>query len=151
MFIKKVSSLDYQHLEGKDTSNLISKVDEEFGYRIRQTVADASNVFINIISLIAVTVIILPKYPLIWFLIFVSQIPQYLIEKYWIQKDWQLREANSEKNKLMWDLNYQLQTKNFISELRVNNAVNYLFEKFKDTFAFFTNGRVKLRTEQMPS
>ena len=151
MFIKKVSGLDYQHLEGKDTSNLISKVDDEFGFRMRQTVSDAGSVFINIISLIAVTVIILPKYPIIWFLIFVSQIPQYLIEKYWIQKDWRLRELNSDKNKLMWDLNYQLRTKNFVAELRINNAVDFMYKKFQETFEFFTNGRVKLRTQQVPS
>lgn len=151
MFIKKVSGLDYQHLEGKDTSNLISKVDEEFGWRIRQTVGDASNIFINTISLIAVTVIILPKYPLVWLLIFLSQIPQYLVEKYWVQKDWGLHEANSDKNKLMWDLNYQLRTKNFLAELRINNAIDYLYKKFQDTFAFFTNSRVELRTKQMPS
>ena len=151
MFIDKVSQLDYQHLEGKKTSNLISKVDEEFGWRIRQTIQDIGNIFSNLISLIAVTVIILPRYPYLWLLIFIAQIPQYFIEKYWVQKDWQLRELNSDKNKLMWDLNYQLRTKNFISELRINNAITYLFNKYKETFDFFTNNRVKLRVQQTPS
>jgi ABC-type bacteriocin/lantibiotic exporter with double-glycine peptidase domain len=151
LFIGKVSQLDYQHLESKEIGNLISKVDEEFGWRMRQSVQDVSNVFANIISLITVTIIIFPKYPLLWLLIFVSQIPQYLIERYWVQQDWKLREANSDKNKLMWDLNYQLRTKNFISELRINNAVQYLFQKFKDSFDFFTNSRVSLRVRQSPS
>lgn len=151
MFIDKVSRLDYQHLEGKETGNLISKVDEEFGWRIRQTVQDVSSIFANLISLTAVTIIIFPRYPYLWLLIFFSQIPQYLIEKHWVQKDWQLREANSDKNKMMWDLNYQLRTKNFISELRVNNAISFLFNKYRDCFAFFTNGRVNLRIRQTPS
>ncbi|MFA5025230.1 MAG: ABC transporter ATP-binding protein [Candidatus Shapirobacteria bacterium] len=151
MFIDKVSRLDYQHLEGKKTGNLISKVDEEFGWRIRQTVQDISNIFSNFISLVAVTVIILPRYPYLWLLIFLSQIPQYLIERYWIQKDWQLRESNSDKNKMMWDLNYQLRSKNYISELRINNAIDYLFKKYKDAFDFFTNNRVKIRINQTPS
>lgn len=151
MFIKKVSHLDYQHLEGKDTMNLISKVDEEFGWRIRQTVQDLSNIFANIISLTAVSIIIFPRYPYLWLLIFISQIPQYFIEKYWVQKDWQLREANGDKNKLMWDLNYQLRTKNYISELRVNNAVQFLYDKFRDCFTFFTNNKVSLRVKQTPS
>lgn len=151
MFIDKVSHLDYQHLEGKKTGNLISKVDEEFGWRMRQTIQDVSNVFSNLISLIAVSVIIFPRYPYLWLLIFISQIPQYLIEKYWVQKDWQLREANSDKNKMMWDLNYQLRSKNYLSELRINNAVNYLFKKYKEAFDFFTNNRIKIRINQTPS
>ena len=80
LFIGKVSQLDYQHLESKETGNLISKVDEEFGWRMRQTVQDVSNIFANLISLVTVTIIIFPRYPLLWMLIFLSQIPQYLIE-----------------------------------------------------------------------
>ncbi len=151
LFINKVSHLDYQHLEGKKTGNLISKVDEEFGWRIRQSVQDISNIFSNFISLIAVTIIILPRYPQLWLLIFISQIPQYLVEKFWIQKDWQIREDNSDKNKMMWDLNYQLRSKNYISELRINNAVGYLFQKFQDSFNFFTNSRIELRIKRSPS
>lgn len=150
-FIEKVSGLDYQHLEAKETSNLISKVDEEFGWRIRQTVQDVSNVFANIVSLVTVTIIILPKYPVLWLLIFVSQVPQYFIEKHWVQKDWQFHEENSERNKLMWDLNYQLRQKNYVGELRVNNAVTYLFQKYKDIWAIFTKQRVGLRVDQSPS
>lgn len=151
MFIDKVSQLDYQHLEGKKTGNLISKVDEEFGWRMRQTIQDISSIFSNLISLIAVTIIIFPRYPYLWLLIFISQIPQYLIEKYWVQKDWQLRELNSDKNKMMWDLNYQLRNKNYISELRINNAISYLFKKYKEAFDFFTENRVKIKINQTPS
>jgi ATP-binding cassette subfamily B protein len=151
LFIGKVSGLDYQHLEAKETSNLISKVDEEFGWRMRQTVQDMTNVFANIVSLSAVTFIVLPKYPLLCLLIFASQIPQYFIEKHWVQKDWQIHEANSEKNKLMWDLNYQLRNKNYVAELKINNAVDYLYQKFRNAFAFLTKERVSLRTKQTPS
>ena len=151
MFIGKVSQLDYQHLEDKKTSNLISKVDEEFGWRIRQTVQDVSNIFSNLISLTAVSIILLPHYPQLWILIIASQIPQYLVERYWIQKDWQLHELNSEKSKLMWDLNYQLRQKNYLSELRINRAVSFLFEKFRNSFNFLTKGRVNLRQRQIPS
>ena len=150
-FINKVSQLDYQHLEGKETGNLISKVDEEFGWRIRQVFTDVSGVFSNLISLITVTIILLPKFPLLWLLIFVGQIPEYLVERYWVQKDWQLHESNSERNKLMWDLNDQLRQKNYISELRINNAVDYLFKKYVDIYNFFTRSRVELRINQTPS
>ena len=150
-FIEKVSGLDYQHLESKETGNLISKVDEEFSWRMRGMVQDLSNVFANIISLVTVSVIILPRYPILWVLIFASQIPQYFIEKYWVQKDWQLHEKDSEMNKLMWDLNWQLRNKNYVGELRVNNAVSYLFQKYKSIWAIFTGQRVDLRTKQIPS
>ena len=150
-FIGKVSHLDYQHLESKETANLISKVDEEFGWRIRQTASDLTNIFSNLISLITVTIILLPIYPQLCLLIFLSQIPQYLIEKYWVQKNWQLHEKNSEKNKQIWDLNHQLRQKNFIAELRINNAVEFLFNKFSSLFDQQTNDRISLRIKQMPS
>lgn len=151
IFIKKVSELDYQHLEGKDTGNLISKVDEEFGWRIRATASDINNIFTNFISLTTVTIILLPKFPLLWLAIFVGQIPQYFIERYWIKKNWQLHEDNAENNKLIWDLNYQLRTKNYIAELRINNTIKYLFQKFASTFDNFTNSRVNLIHRQTPT
>ena len=150
-FISKVAHLDYQHLESKETSALISKVDEEFGWRIRQTVSDLSNLLFNFMSLIAITVIILPKYPYIWLLIMIAQIPQYLIERYWVKQEWQIHEQNSDKNKELWDLNYQLRQKNYIAELRINNAVDYLVSKFSGIFDFFANQRVSIRIKKTPS
>ncbi|MFA7301192.1 MAG: ABC transporter ATP-binding protein [Candidatus Shapirobacteria bacterium] len=151
LFIAKVANLDYQHLESKDTSALISKVDEEFGWRIRQTVSDLSNLFFNLMSLVAITVIILPKYPMVWLLIMISQIPEYLVERFWVKKDWQVHEANSDKNKEMWDLNWTLRQKNFVAELRINNAVDYLVSKFNNLFDFFANQRVSIRVAKTPS
>ncbi len=150
-FIEKVAHLDYQHLESKETSALISKVDEEFGWRIRETVSDLSNFLFNLMSLVAITVIILPKYPAIWFLIMLTQIPQYLIERHWVKKDWQLYEDNADKNKQRWDLNYQLRQKNYIAELRINNAVDYLVGKFNSIFDFFANQMVDIRIKKTPT
>jgi ABC-type multidrug transport system fused ATPase/permease subunit len=151
LFINKVTSLDYQHLEGKDTSNLISKVDEEFGWRIRQTLSDANSIFTSILSLLAVSAILLPKFPFLWLIIFLSQVPQYFFQKYWVQKDWQIHEKNSDKTKLMWDLNWQLRQKNYIAELRINNAIKFLFQKFSDSWDFFANSRTQLRVQQTPT
>ena len=150
-FIDKVAHLDYQHLESQGTSALISKVDEEFGWRIRQTVSDLSNFLFNFMSLVAITVIILPKYPFIWFLIMLTQIPQYLIERHWVKKDWQLFEENTVKNKQRWDLNYQLRQKNYSAELRINNAIDYLVGKFNSIFDFFANQMVDIRVKKTPT
>ena len=151
LFIGKVTTLDYQHLEGKDTSNLISKVDEEFGWRIRQTLSDANSIFTSLLSLLTVSIILLPKFPFLWLIIFLSQVPQYFFQKHWVQKDWQIHEKNSDKTKLMWDLNYQLRQKFYISELRINNAIKYLFKKFSDNFDFFAISRTTLRIQQTPT
>lgn len=150
-FINKVAHLDYLHLESKETSALISKVDEEFGWRIRQTVSDLSNLLFNLMSLVAITTIILPKYPYIWALIMLAQIPQYLIERYWVKQEWEIHEKNSDKNKELWDLNYQLRQKNYLAELRINNAVDYLVKKFSDIFDYFANNRVAIRVKKTPS
>lgn len=151
IFITKVAHLDYQHLESKETSALISKVDEEFGWRTRQTVSDISNLFFNLISLVTITIIILPRYPYIWLMIMISQIPQYLVDRYWVKKDYQIYESNTDKTKEMWDLNYQLRQKNYIAELRINNAVDYLVNKFNSIFDFIANQRVSIRKQKTPS
>lgn len=151
IFITKVAHLDYQHLESKETSALISKVDEEFGWRTRQTVADLSNLFFNLVSLVAITVIILPAYPYIWLMIMISQIPQYLVDRYWVKKDWQIYEANTDKSKEMWDLNYQLRQKNYIAELRINNAVDYLVGKFSTLFDYMATQRISVKIKKTPS
>jgi ABC-type multidrug transport system fused ATPase/permease subunit len=51
----------------------------------------------------------------------------------------------------MWDLNYQLRQKNYIAELRINNAVDHLLSKFKGIFDFFVNQRVAIRIAKTPS
>ena len=151
IFITKVAGLDYQLLESKEISNLITKTDNEFGWRIRTTADNINNLFFNVASLVAITLIILPKYPYIWLLIMVTQIPQYLIERYWVKKDWQNYDANSDKNKEIWDLNYQLRQKNYISELRINNAVDYLLTKFRKLFDYIANQRVGIHIAKTPS
>lgn len=151
IFITKVAGLDYQQLESKEISSLITKVDNEFGWRIRTTADSLNNLFFNIASFVAITVIILPTYPYIWLLIMVTQIPQYLIERYWVKKDWQNYDANSDKNKEIWDLNYQLRQKNYIAELRINNAVDYLLAKFNNLFDYISNQRVSVHISKTPS
>ena len=42
LFIGKVSNLDYQQFENSETGNLISKVDEEFSWRMRQNITNLS-------------------------------------------------------------------------------------------------------------
>lgn len=151
IFIAKVAHLDYQHLESKEVSALITKVDGEFGWRTRATVNDISDLFFGIISLIAITVIILPKYPYIWLMIMISQIPQYLVDRYWVKKDYQIYEGNTDKTKETWDLNYQLRQKNYIAELRINNAVDYLVNKFNKIFDFMSEQRISVRKQKTPS
>lgn len=151
IFIAKVANLDYQHLESKETSALIAKVDEEFGWRTRATVSDLSNLLFGFMSLAAITIIILPKYPYLWLLMMVFQIPQYLVERYWVKKDWRNYDANSDKTKELWDLNYQLRQKNYIAELRINNATNYLVAKFNSLFDFIAGQRVSVAVAKTPS
>lgn len=150
-FINKVAHLDYQHLESSKSASLISKVDEEFGWRTRKTVGDLTNLVFNFMSLVAITIIILPKYPVIWLIIMLAQIPQYFVQRYWVRKDWELYENNTDKNKQRWDLNYQLRQKNYIAELRINNAIDHLVAKFSEIFDFFTKETVSISIRKTPS
>lgn len=149
-FIKKVSTLDYQHLENKETASLINKVDDESNWRFRQAFSGANNIFANLISLTAVTIVVLPKFPALWVLIFISQIPRYFIENKWVKTSWRFWEDNREKNHHRWDLNYQLREKKYVSELRINQATNFVFKKFAKIYDFFTNGEIGIYKRRAP-
>lgn len=81
----------------------------------------------------------------------ISQIPQYLVDRYWVKKDYQIYESNTDKTKEMWDLNHQLRQKNYIAELRINSAIDYLVNKFSSIFDFIANQRVAVRIQKTPS
>ena len=67
------------------------------------------------------------------------------------KKNWQIHESNSDKNKEIWDINYELRQKNYIAELRINNAVDFLVNKFNSLFDFFTTQKVSVRLSRTPS
>lgn len=149
-YVNKISTLDYQYLENKETANLIGKVNEEYIWRIRQMLLDIIDLFSQIVSFVAIAVILIPKY---WYLIiflFLGEIPSFLVNKRWTMLDWQFFNKSVEKSRLGWDIHYQLTDKNHLVELKINNALKYLQNKFADIFDFISRESIKIKINKTP-
>jgi ATP-binding cassette subfamily B protein len=151
-FLKKISSLDYQLIEDRDVANQISKVDENFTWRTRQTFSDILSLFSNFIGIVAIVLILVGnRYWYLSVLLVLSQLPAFFIQRYWAKIDWDFFNSNAEKNRKSWDFNWQLTNKNFLNELKINKAVNFLYQKYVEISDFFANGRIKIRQNQNSS
>jgi ABC-type multidrug transport system fused ATPase/permease subunit len=150
IYINKISTLDFQLLENKDTASLISKVNEEYGWRTRQIFLDIVFLFSQIVGLITVLVILVPRYWLLAVLIFLGEIPGFLVDKKWTLLDWKLFNTSADNNKVGWDLHYQLTSKAHLIELKINNTLNYLQQKYGKIVDEFSHGRIKLRLDKTP-
>ncbi|MBU1088882.1 ABC transporter ATP-binding protein/permease [Patescibacteria group bacterium] len=154
LFLKRVSNLDYQHFENKDSANLIAKVSEEYKWRMQEVIINILRLTSQTISLIAIFIILVPHY---WFLVlvlFVTEIPAYFINQKWQKIDWKFFNDNIEKTRSGWDIAWQLTEKRFISELKISNSINFLLNKFNQIFDKFIIGRIKIKqnknTSQIP-
>lgn len=149
-YTNKISSLDYQHFENKETANLISKVNEEYMWRTRQIITDIIDLLSLVIGFVTILVILVPKYWYLAILIFIGEIPAFLIDKKWTLLDWQFFNKSTERNRIGWDIHYQLTSKTHLIELKINNSLKYLQDKFADIFDVFSFGRIKIRKEKSP-
>lgn len=147
IYINKISELDYQHFENKDTANLISKTNDEYRWRTQQVVRDIDGLLSNTISLIVIGIIIIPHYWYLGILLVVSQIPNMELQYQLVKKDWEFFNSRSESMRLGWDLNWQLTNKTYLSEIKINNSRNFLFKKLSAIWDTFTEGQIDIRRQ----
>ncbi len=145
VYLNKTSTIDYQQLEDKDVANLLSKVQEEYQWRTRQIINDLFEVFGQIISFTTVLILLIPHYWFLALLLIVGEIPGLLIDKKWQKIDWENFNKYNEKNRPAWDVHWQLSNKRFIAELKINQAINWLKNKFISAFDEWTNVRIQNR------
>ncbi|MBP9817978.1 ABC transporter ATP-binding protein [Candidatus Shapirobacteria bacterium] len=141
-YLSKTSSLDYQQFEDPQISKLMSKVNEEYQWRVRQIISDIFNLLIQLISFSTVIFLLLPRYWLIAILAFVGEIPGLISDRKWQKVDWDTFNHYNEASRPGWDAAWQLVNKKYIAELKINQAVNWLKSKFTNIQDEFTQARI---------
>ncbi len=149
-FVFKISSLDYQHLEDKDTANLIAKVKDEYQWRFRETFSVIFDSVIQISGFVTSALILSKNYWYILVLIMLSQIPTYFVDKNFVKSSFKFFNENTLKNRQVENLGSYLTTKKYLSELKITDSIKYLQQKFLDLQNFFLFGRIRLRNEKLP-
>lgn len=147
VYINKISNLDYQHFENRDTSNLISKTNDEYRWRTQQVVRDINNLFSNTISLVTIGIIIIPHYWYLGLLLLLSQIPNIKLQYHIVKKDWEFYNSQSEPMRQGWDLNWQLTNKNYLSEIKLNHSKNFFLKKISSIWDTFTEGIINVQRQ----
>ncbi|MFA6007653.1 MAG: ABC transporter ATP-binding protein [Candidatus Shapirobacteria bacterium] len=145
IYVNKISSLDFQHFENRDTANLISKTNDEYRWRTQQVIRDINNLLSNAISLITVGIIIIPHYWYLGVLLVISQIPNVRLQYQLVKKDWEFFNSQSESMRQGWDLEWQLTNKNYLAEIKLNHSKNFLFNKVSTIWRSFNEGTINIR------
>lgn len=149
IFIKKISNLDYQQLESKKIANLITKTKENYNWSTRQMYQTITWLIMDIASLITGIILLLPRYWFLVLVIIISEIPGLLIDKKFLKKDWEDFNNTTEANRNSGWLHSQLSNKKNISELKINNALNFLTKKYIYNLNLYTNCLIKNRKKRI--
>lgn len=150
IYINKVSSLDYQHFENKDTANLISKTNDEYRWRTQQVIDSLGDLLTNTLSLMTVAIVLLPHYWFLAILLALSQIPNVRLQYILVKEDWELYNGSSEEMRQGWDINWQLTNKSTLAEIKINNSKDFLFGKLIKIWDEFTEGVINIRRRAIP-
>lgn len=138
----KTSSLDYQQYEDSKIQTLISKVREEYQWRTTQILDDTFFLLTQVISFITVLIILVPRYWYIALLLLIGTIPQLIVDRKWQKKNWKVFNYFREKNRPGWDAAWQVCNKQYIAELKINQAIDWLKDKFLKGEKRFNQARV---------
>ncbi len=150
IYINKISSLDYQRFENKDTANLISKTNEEYRWRTQQVVRDVYNLLSNTVSFIVIGMIIIPNYWYLAVLLVLSQIPNVRLQYLLVKKDWDFYNSQSESMRQGWDINWQLTNKNYLAEIKLNQSKKFMLGKISSIWDSFTEGIIDIKRKAIP-
>lgn len=150
MYIDKISQLDHQHFDNKDTSNLIAKVNDEYQWRIRQAITDILDLLGSVFSFIATITIVVSHYWYLGIFLLLAQLPSFFTDHKWSRLNWKIHHDNVENMRVGNELHSQLTSKRFLSELNINHSTNYLFNKFSSIFENIISQRIRLRQDKLP-
>jgi len=148
--INKISSLDFQHFENKDTANLITKVNDEYRWRIVSLFNQTYDILNLTLTLTTALIILAPHYWYLALLVLVTQIPNFIINKKWVSLNYNHFNQNIEKNSVGWDINHQLTDKRTLKELKINNATSYLYHRFIKIFDPYNLKRINIVKSKKP-
>ena len=150
LYVQKIASLDYQHFDDKKSNTLIAKVNEEYNSRVQQATVESYMFFGSLIGFITTIGIIVSHYWYLGILLLAVELPSFFIDRIWIKRNWKIYNDRIDQIRIGRELNHELTSKRFVSELTVTNSINYLYQKFCAIFDDLLHARVTSYQDKQP-
>ena len=150
IYIDKISTLDYQHFDNKESNTLIAKVSEEYNTRIQQATAEIYSLLGSLVSFVATIGIIFSHYWYLGVILLLVETPGFFIDKVWIKRNWKIYNDRINEIRIGREIHDQLTSKKFLSELVISNSINFLFSKYNQIFDNLLSHRIISYQEKEP-
>ncbi|OGM12205.1 hypothetical protein A2V80_02110 [Candidatus Woesebacteria bacterium RBG_16_39_8b] len=128
---KKLAELDLKLIEDPDFKNKYDKIERESGRRawgLMMPLSDIPNYLVGFLSSVALLILL---HPLVSFGIIIVSVPQFLIDRKFIKKDYELDTKLSPLYRIWgWLSNYLVRNRNYL-ELKILKLSEYLVNKLR--------------------
>jgi len=131
-FLKKISSLDYGHLENSNTQNLINNVSNTYAWELPDTIRIWNYIFSNLVGLISSSIALISFGGWIPLVVVLVALPRLYFKIKYGNFVWSMFGGNAPESKKLWYME-NLLTNNFsIMESRVFQSQEALLNKLTD-------------------
>ena len=145
-FYEHIASLGIQTLENPEVANKIQRCQEN----IRNVSSDFERTvmfFSRTITLFSASVIILRAMPFVALIIFISLLPELVLNRVYMRKNWGLyRSATESRRRANWALGSLVDTPS-LHEITITGAYKYLSNVFKGFGDYFTGADLRIMRE----
>jgi len=128
---KKLAELDLKLIEDPDFKNKYDKIEREAGRRawgLMMPLSDIPNYLVGFLSSVGLLILL---HPLVSFGIIIVSVPQFLIDRKFIKKDYELDTKLSPLYRIWgWLSNYLVRNRNYL-ELKILKLSEYLVNKLR--------------------
>ncbi|MEI6532306.1 MAG: ABC transporter ATP-binding protein [Candidatus Roizmanbacteria bacterium] len=130
-FVRKLSSLDLEHLENSDIQNLLNIVEHSYLWQIPDFIRISSYLFSNIIGVIIGCILLFPYGWWIPFVILAVCLPRFYFKiKHGINY-WSMYGSGAPENTKLWYLGWLLRDKTPILETRIFQSQEAILQKLQ--------------------
>lgn len=131
-FLKKVSSLDYGHLEDSNTQNLINNVSNTYTWELPDSIRIWNYIFSNIVGVISSSIALISFGLWIPFVIFIIALPRLYFKVKYGNFVWSMFGGNAPDSKKLWYMGHLLNNTYSIIESRVFQSQEALLSKLSE-------------------
>ncbi len=137
-FYKKASVLDISFYEDERKSNIIEKAKDASDWRVRESAHNLIWIFFALFGFITSLIVVVTFSPLLFILILITSIPQFVGNIFLGKEVWGIWDANSTSRKKYWWTLYNLRGENNVKEMRVMGSRDYLIKIVESIYFSFT-------------
>ncbi len=142
LLYKHIHSLGIQTLENPEVVNKIQRSKEVLGM-LNNDFDSAINFLARIITLIIASLVVVKAIPIVVAVIFVSMIPGFISNRFYMKKSWQLyRDETENRRKANFVFGSLTETSN-LQEITITSAYKYLSDIYKKFADYYVSAELK--------